>query len=486
MWIKQKRFDALVQEYGLAQKTMGVLMEKLTEFYSVDSAGANFYTSKSSQVTEIHRKYKGIAAYGNQILQRLINLRVAFSVPNRLFLIKNPITNVADAQIKNAKQFLNDFMMLNGLDSSLPRDLCKESELEGQIAVRLIWDSKLKLPKLKYLPASTVSYKIEPEEQFTINSKLLLKLTDTEQKAIKKGSIVSKMTAYEALVLKHEDFSFTAFNDKLNSYDGWPTCGGILKTIENLDKDLLDWRKLNHLFAHPTPHFKCETEEEAQAINEMIKTVGWKVGTAIATNSDFQLKGPTGAEGVLLMNSIQTGAKIISGHTGIGIHFLGFANVMSNRATADSMGEPTEVVLHAEITGWQGFYTDLFVKAIEMRNKYLNLKLNSHAVLPQLTPLTDRQWRVVKDVFLPARDKGFISQETFLDKLPDIDAAAELNRIEEEEKKNKEKKKKEKDFERPSEGLQPEQGEQVLPPQNQNQPSVSRVPGESPTVGEFS
>ena len=310
-------------------------------------------------------------------------------------------------------------MAFNNLDSSLPRDLSKEAELEGQVAIRLVWDSKEKLPRLRYYSQSTTGYTVEPlRDPYSVKPLLKLKFTHN----------------MEDVSLSDEKFSFISFNDKLGVWEGYPTCGPILREVEHLEKDMIDWRRLNHLFAHPTPHFKCETQEEADAVNDMIKTLGWKVGTAIATSSDFNLKGPTGAEANLLMLSITTHAKLISAHTGIGIHFLGFANVMSNRATAESMGEPTEVVLHAEISGWKALYKDLYQKAINMRNARLNRKVPVDAIVPKIIPITDRQWKTIKDIFMPAAEKGLISHEFFLSQLPDVDTEAEMERIKDDEK----------------------------------------------------
>ncbi len=405
-------------------KQMGILLESIESYHIHEHQTDYPYRTRESMVNECIKKYSGTAEKGNLMLQRLINLRVAFSVPNRLFLIADDITSYPESAIDNAKDFLNAFMSFNNLDSSLPRDLSKEAELEGQVAVRLVWNAAAKLPGLRYYPQSTTGYTVEPlKDEYSVKPPLKLSFTYN----------------MENVDLSDDKFSFITFNDKLGVWLGYPTCGPILRTVEHLEKDMLDWRKLNHLFAHPTPHFKCETQEEADTINDMISGLGWKVGTAIATNSEFSLKGPTGAEANLLMLSITTHAKLISAHTGIGIHFLGFANVMSNRATAESMGEPTEVVLHAEISGWKAFYRDLFQKAIAMRNARLNRQIPVDAIVPKIIPITDRQWKTIKDIFLPAKKEGLISHEFFLSQLPDVDTEAEMERIKDEEKDEEKK-----------------------------------------------
>jgi hypothetical protein len=415
----------LREGYEKLSKQVGIILSDITVYRTAQQTTDNPYNSRQTQVQELLKKYRGTAAKGNLLAQRLVNLRVAFSVPNRLLLVKNPLVDATEEEVKKVKEFLEDFMKHNGLDGALPREISKEGELQGAVVISQEWDGSAKLPNLMYYPWNdtafevkrAVKYSLKPEYTVTIN------IDGTKR------------------VLDSEKTSYIAFNETISDPTGYPVCGQILRTIEYLESDMTDWRKLNHLFAHPTPHFKCESQEEAEVINEMITAKGWKVGTAIATNSEFTLKGTTGVEANLLMLSIQTGAKVISGHTGISVHFLGFANVMSNRATAESMGEPTEIILNSEIASWKAFYTDMFNKAIRMRNGELNGTLKEDLIVPKMVPLTDRQWQHIKDIYLPAIDKGRISNATFLDALPDIDPAAEKERIAEEEAKAEEKRK---------------------------------------------
>jgi hypothetical protein len=77
---------------------------------------------------------------------------------------------------------------------------------------------------------------------------------------------------------------------------------------------------------------------------------------------------------------------------------------------------------------WYGFYQDLLRKAIELRNKNANKKLDPYAVSPQLLPMSDRQWKRLEKFWLPAARYGIVSKELFLEQIPDIDAEEELQR----------------------------------------------------------
>jgi hypothetical protein len=424
-----EKYEGLQKQNKTLTTTSQVLMEEIQSYHINDRNKRNPYNTRKAMITEIGKKFHGIADCGNIIAQRVINLRVAFSVPNRLFLMQNPNFKGSDEEVKKCKEYLNSFMEFNGLDTNLPKDLAKEGELEGQVLVKYVWDSKRKVAEIEYYPWSEIGYITKTEPGNTV------KLANRRRKIT--GSVEGKEFTMDSDGYN----SFIAFNDKLFKDIGYPTLGPILKTIENIEADMWAWRNLNHLFAHPTPHFKCENKESADAINNLLQTLGWKIGNAIATSSDFTLVGPTGQEATMLMNAVTTSAKIISAHTGIGIHFLGFANVMSNRATADSMGEPTEIVLHAEISSWRAFYKDMFKKVIRMRNTKLNGNLSEDAVIPVLVPLTDRQWQVVREIYGPLAEKGLISKDTLWSRIPDVDPDAEREKLEEQEKKSAEKNK---------------------------------------------
>jgi len=111
---------ALTKQNSVLYKAVTVLTENLHQYNIADHAGDRSYNKKKSMVAEVIAKYKGIGANGNQILQRLVNLRVAFSVPNRLFVRQNPIGEFTVPEITEAKTYMKEFMAFNGLDGDTP------------------------------------------------------------------------------------------------------------------------------------------------------------------------------------------------------------------------------------------------------------------------------------------------------------------------------------------------------------------------------
>lgn len=425
--VDKNYFNAVIENNKLLDLTSKVLMSNLQNYNMTQSGiNSNPYRTWELQVAEVKKKYAAIADWGNQLGQRIINLRVAFSVPGGISITRNPDVQYSEEEFKASEEFLKDFLSKNGLDRTTPRKMAVEAELQGNVLISVGWDSKEMTVKIKYYPKDVVGYKIERESKYEIVSKLTAKFTV--------DSVETKLV--------DDQFVLIMFNDIDGAFNGYPTLGGVLRDVENIEKDKMDWRKLNHLFAHPTPHFKCETKDEADAVSAMITATGWKVGSAIATNSELKLVGVAGTEVTLLQSAIVTGAKVVSGHTGIGIHFLGFANVMSNRATADSMGEPQEVALQTEIAMWQEFYTSLIKKAIRLRNSKIQKAIKEDAFVATILPITDRQWKILKDIYMPATQNGLLSRETFLENVPGLDVEQENKRLDEEDKKKEAKKEK--------------------------------------------
>ncbi|GAH41096.1 unnamed protein product, partial [marine sediment metagenome] len=60
--------------------------------------------------------------------------------------------------------------------------------------------------------------------------------------------------------------------------------------------------------------------------------------------------------------------KLISGNTGIPVHFLGFVDLMSNRATAEDLINMINAATTKERQTWIGAYEEVIKKAMDMWN----------------------------------------------------------------------------------------------------------------------
>jgi hypothetical protein len=363
--------------------------------------GTNPYTTKEAQVAEIIRKFHGIADYGNQFVQRIIAVKTSFVMPKGVGLaVEDAAADPAEAEM----EFLEQFLDYNDLNQELALDLLKEKEIEDGILVRLDWNLADSQVEIRYVSWSDTRYALTPAVAGDYRY------------------IGSASWTYEdrQVTLPWEQFVYTAFNRRANSFTGYPGLGSVLRECEDADKILRDWRKISHLFAKQTPYFKCKDRQEVDATTAAISDSGWKIGQSLVGTAEFSLVYPEGITVDLLMQELLNKVKMISGATGVSVHFLGFPDVMSNRATADAMQAPVEVVSQGELGRWLGFYEELFDKAIVMRNRYLGPPLRPGLVKPQIVRYTPQQMTDAKDVWIPAFEKNLVSRREARAKLPDI------------------------------------------------------------------
>ena len=409
----RKEHDEMIVQLNELQITASTYLNRLQTGPLSD---VNSYTNKTEQTTELVNKYQGASSYGTSLIKRLVNVAAAMQVPNGISLEGDHRTP--------EYEYLNLFLDASQLNEGVAIQLAKEAQFEGQVLLELLWDMETNMVKIRHILWRVGEYEVRPIGISNLTGPY--EATWSEE-----GQVVRTLTK--------DQMAFVAFNTTRDANDyitGWPTLGGLLTRIEAISHDLVDWRTSNKLYAHPTPVFTCETQDEVNALTSKLEAVGWTVGTAIAFRGEFVLAAVPNYHRTIL-DAITTNVKIISGGSGVSIGWLGFTDVMSNRATAESLGEPLEIVASADIATWTSFYEELFDSVINIRNKNIisSQKLKTGLVKPKLKPMSDRQWQKLKDLFMPAAEKNLLTRESFLEQIPNFNIEAELKRIKDEEAK---------------------------------------------------
>ena len=402
-----REHDDMVVQIKELQVTSSEMLSRIQSDREYD---VNSYITHADQTNEIVNKYKGIALYGITLVKRLVNVAAALQVPNGIEL---------DGDDKLPEyMYLKTFLDISQLNQGVAIKLAKEAQFEGQVLLELVWDDTDNMVKIIHTMWRNAPYQITPIG--------LSNLTGPYKAEWKEDDKVVR-------TLSGDQMAFVAFNATRNEdyeIEGWPTIGNLLMRLDTISRDLNDWRATNKLFAHPTPVFQCETQAEVNDLTDKLKSSGWTVGTAIALRGKFVLVA-SGSYYLTFRNAIETNVKLVSGGSGVSIAWLGFADVMSNRATADSLGEPLEIVSAADISTWNSFYEEIFDSVIAIRNENLDSqqKLKPGIIKPKLKPMSDRQWAKLKDLFMPAAKDGLITRQSFLEQIPNFDLEAELKRI---------------------------------------------------------
>ena len=394
------------------------------------SASGNPYQSYTGQVTELSRKFMGMADWGNQVAQNIINIRSAFTIGSGVKAVKAKPS--ADRELK----FIQSFMDYNGLNAETAQDWVREVEIEGKFLCRLIPepvaanrpdgkmspDSPFRGAVLtRYLSWTTNSYKVSTEpEDYT-------KYTQVEYKV----PVTSR-----SVILTPDQFIYRRFGGRSDSVNETPPrLGPVLRQLEDLDKALYDWRRINNLFAAPTPWIDAEDDDSASRIVKTLRSAQWKVGKLLVTSgAKFAMVEAASGRGIdSLEKEIISNAKFISGASGVPVHFLGLPDLLSNRATADNLLELVVASTSRERRIWVGVYTEMFREALRIANEVFQAGFDESAIVADVPFVSAEKMKQLVDVWLPLYAASTIDLSTFLSKVPEIDADKVKEQLEEEQ-----------------------------------------------------
>lgn len=384
----------------------------------------NEYTSYKSAVEEINKKYNGTADWGVLQTGSIIDLRAAFIIGEGLKIVKK--ADDADAEYEWVEKFLE----YNDLDKEVAQEFAKEAEIEGKLAMKLILE-KIPDPKEgeeKY--AVSARYVSWTENNYTIKT--------NPQDYMKYENMTWKPKTKDKIeVLEAKDFVYKKFGGRINKPNlSAPKIMKCLTQIENLDKALRDWREINRIFAGPILGVECKDAKDVKSAQDALLNKNWKIkkvfiATAKLYFAQFNIKGVESLE-----NEIITLSKMISGTTGIPVHFLGLPELMSNRAVAENLMELIHAATMKERETWKGAYEEIIAKAMRLFNEKENKGMSKAKQLDpakigvEIPMITKEHWDHLEKIYLPAVIAGKISDEAFQEKIPGFDIEADRKRKE--------------------------------------------------------
>lgn len=387
-----------------------IILDKIVTWATVSqTAQGNQYLTPSAQTKALSDKYKGAAAWGCQVARNVVAVRASFSVGGGF----RPIALESGAEKELAA--VEKILRFNHIDTiSQAVEWGREAEIEGKVLFALTPDPQTKNVKIRFIPWTTFSYKIktDPEDYTVYNT-------------------AEYHVAGKPVVLPAPRFTFGRFAGRPADVDESPPyCGVVLMNMEYLDKAVYDYRKINNLFAAPTPYFKTEDRQTAEDFRALLAGMYWNVGKALVGSADFKMVGITEAGADSLMKEIEANAKIISGATGVPVHFLGLPDLLSNRAVAENL---MELVLSSTVSAravWLGVYTELLRKALTLYAEANRLALDPLKIGVDIPVMSTSRVQELADVWLPLYTAHAISLDTLLSKIPEVDADKEKARIE--------------------------------------------------------
>lgn len=379
------------------QNSISILLGNVT---ARSSNIGNAYPDYKTAIQELAKKYEGTAEWGVLQVGNIIDLRSAFIIGQGIKLVPK------DKGSREYK-FIQEFIEYNNLDEEMPQDLAKEAEIEGRCLVKLIPNKEKKQIDIRFISYSANNYKV-------------VTATGDYQK-YEKVTYQDVETKSE-INLTDEQFVYKKFAGRLSKVnDLMPKTAKVLTQCENLDKALYDWRKINNLFASPTPVVECTGEADAKGIAETLEKIKWNVGKLLVIkNAVYKLVGADAVGTTALEKEIIALAKVISGATGVPVHFLGYPDLMSNRAVSTDLFEFINASCSKERSIWVGFYEELFNKALVMSSAF-NTGYKENTVKAQILQITEAKLQELANVWLPLYNANVIDLDYMLSKIPDAD-----------------------------------------------------------------
>ncbi len=400
---------------------------------AVTSYKGNSYPSYPEAVAEIDRKYRGVADWGVVQTGNIIDLRAAF-------IIGDGITVSAKEEGAELElEWTERFLKYNDLDHEVAQEFAKETEIEGKIALKLALeedkDTKKKedafMISVRFISWTDKNYEIITNPQDYLDyQKLKWKATGQT----KGGTLGAK------------EFVYKKFGGRISKpNEAAPKIMKCLTQIEGLDKAERDWRQINHIFAAPVLYAKCDAktggQKEVNLALAALADKNFKINKILAGTFDLSFL-PLDIKGIeSIEREIINAIKMVSGCTGIPVSFLGFVDLMSNRATAESLIDMINAGTTKERQTWIGAYEETIRKAMVMYNEgsgkmqlSKEKQLDPDKIKVDIPIITQQHYDRLEKIFVPLYMAGKLSDETFYAMVPGLDVKVEMERKAEKEK----------------------------------------------------
>lgn len=402
------------------------LLERTTDYVG------NAYTTYKSAVEAISEKYNGIADWGVLQTGNIIDLRAAFIIGEGPKVVKK--VDDADAEI----EWVEKFFEYNNIDNEIAQEFAKEAEIEGKIAIKLVVEDIKDAKKGEQKQAVSARYQSWTENNY--------KVTANPQDYMRYEKMTWLPTGKSKReTLKENEFVYKKFGGRINKPNlAAPKMMKCLTQIEDLDRALRDWREIDRIFAAPILGVECTDSSMVKSAQDALSDKNWKVkkifiSTAKLYYAQFDIKGVESLE-----NEITSLIKMISGTTGIPVHFLGLPELMSNRATAENLMELIHASTTKERETWIGAYEEMIAKGMALYNTDTKKTPLDHKKIGiEIPMITKEHWEHLEKIYLPAAIAGKIADEAFQEKIPGFDMDVEKKRREEKENSEFERIKKE-------------------------------------------
>jgi hypothetical protein len=377
----------------------------------VFSNWTNQYITYTSQQEKIYKGYQARTDYGTSYIADVIDKRTNLIVSEGLSIT---------AKKKTTQDFINDFIDYNKLDGSKLLELVRISEMEGRI-LNLIFPKIEKdkvVIKIKNVRFYKTKYKlnVDPDDDDEIES-----VTINDSKGNPKT---------------YADYEFVySYNGLTLQDDPTPCIAAILTNCDFADRALFDIRKSNHLFGFPVPNIETDDIAQINRIKNSIDNHEWKVGDTLIGAKMSYPQPPNSTE--LLKGEIALHLKIISSKTGIPVHWLGWTDLMSNRATANELRDFITTCVKDEKIRTREHIREVICKAMKMAvDSGMEGAIYDEDFEVDVPDVSAETVKALSETWLPLYEGDIISKFDIQNKIPGINPLKTNKQIEKEKQEN--------------------------------------------------
>ena len=422
-----QKLSVKVQEYSSITVNLMAELENMKNIYK-----GNAYTSYPTAVEAIAKKYNCESLFGVCLTSALIQAMSSFTCGQGF-----STTAITDGEADAEIAFINELLDHNNLDEEGFIEIINEAMgIEGKLLLHLIpepghqWQyidsdgnevKKTGMIKIRFVPWRKYNYTV---------------LTQPNDYLIYTGVKWNATGILAAGSLEAKEFVYRKFGGDLTdpnraSMKIWK----CLTEIDMYDECKSDWRKINKLFASPTAHFEMENMDLVELMNESLVKINWRIGKMLSHIGKFQLTSAN-MEGIVSIEKEKVALqKIISGATGIPVHFFE-PEVMSNKRLAENEMEFVWASFNLERNIIKGAFDEVIRKSMALQVEQTNEQLDCNRIKNSIRVITDADWQRLKDFFLPLLRDGNIDRQTVLEKIPGIDVGQVLERLSDQEEKD--------------------------------------------------
>lgn len=378
----------------------------------------NNFGTYSKQVYQIRDNYNAVTDYGASMTKSIIDMRVAFICGGDISVSAGP-----------GQKWVDKFLKDNNLNGSGLIDIVELAEKEGKnlFIIRREGTGADAPIKYKLIPWTEIEYDVI-FDQYRDPVKVEIKGKESDsEKIIKQRTYIQ------------DEFEYIYYGGCLDDINiSPPRIASCLTQIENYERALYDLRENNHYFGRTTPLIQTKDARDANYVQQKINDTDWTIGKYLVGPLNGKMLSP-GIEALeAIKGEMALNAKVISTVTGLPVHWIGWTDLMSNRATAETLDEIIKFATKKErLKLVEGLKRVIYKAAAKARAG--GQTVPEFEVEIELPNITSADLKALMEVYYPLWVDKIISTQFLRGLIPDIDPDQEKKQIEKEQKEENEK-----------------------------------------------